>query len=108
MGRHFSLELAREGAQVRRSTSTPKGSRRGQDAAGSGKVFTYSVNVSKEAEVAQRRRGRRWRTGGSHRAGQNAGIFRDGLWSRSTKATGRSREAAAPSVKFGRRVIDAT
>ena len=91
MGRHFSLELCREGASVAAFDVSADGlAALEKDAAGlPGKLRTYPVNVAREAEVVEGV-GKAWSDlGGVTVLVNNAGIFRDGLLVKVDKATGK-------------------
>ena len=91
MGRCFSLELARAGAQVAAFDLNEEGLvSLSKEAVGlPGKIHTYRVNVSQEAEVVENVQ-KAWNDlGGITCLVNNAGIFRDGLLVKTDKATGK-------------------
>lgn len=91
MGRHFSLALCREGAQVAAFDVSEAGlaalAADGGDFGG--RLRTYRVNVAKEADVVAGV-AQAWEDmGGVDALVNNAGIFRDGLLVKKDKATGK-------------------
>lgn len=91
MGRHFTLELCREGAQVAAFDLNPEGlNTLARESAGMpGKIFTYQVNVAKEQDVVEGVE-KAWKDlGGINALVNNAGIFRDGLLVKVDKASGK-------------------
>jgi 3-oxoacyl-[acyl-carrier protein] reductase len=91
MGRHFSLELCRDGAQVAAFDVNAEGlASLAKEAAGlKGKMFTYQVNVAKESEVVESVEKACKDMGGVNALVNNAGIFRDGLLIKMNKESGK-------------------
>ncbi|HEY3448513.1 MAG TPA: SDR family NAD(P)-dependent oxidoreductase [Myxococcales bacterium] len=91
MGRHFSLELARAGAQVAAFDLNEEGlASLAKEADGlPGRVRTFKVNVSKESEVVEHVQKAWDALGGLNCLVNNAGIFKDGLLVKTDKATGK-------------------
>ena len=105
MGRHFALELCREGALVAAMDLDEQGLQKIKEEAAEleGQMFTYVMDVASESLVVESVARASADLGGINGLINNAGIFRDGLLIKLDRESGEVRKM---SLKKWQKVID--